>query len=109
MAFHAVVHEISRSLYPEEFDTAVAKNGQVITMSAAGDALTSKMKIQAISFSHSAAATAILNTTTVAEIARLQVTTSKLTEELVFPFGLIVDGILAQTLSAGVLTVYLAP
>ena len=88
---------------------AVAKNGQVITMSAAADALTGKMKIQAISLSHSAAANAILKTTTAAEIARLQVTTSELTKELVFPSGLIVDGILAQTLSAGVLTVYLAP
>ncbi len=88
---------------------AVTRKAQIIIMTAAADAVAGEMMIQGISLDHSAAANMVLQNTAGIEIARIHTTTTELTKEIMFPKGLIVEGILAQTLSAGVLTIYLMP
>jgi hypothetical protein len=88
---------------------AVTRKAQVIIMTAAADAVAGEMMLQGISLDHSAAANMVLQNTAGIEIARIHTTTTELTKEIMFPKGLIVEGILAQTLSAGVLTIYLMP
>lgn len=87
---------------------AVTNKGNRIIMTAANDAVTGKMAIQSIVLDHTAAANAILQNTASEEVARLRVTTTKLTNQLTFDPCLIVDGIKASTLSAGQLTIYTA-
>jgi len=89
---------------------AVTRKGQVIVMSAAADAVTdTNLMVQGISLDHSVAANCIMQDTAGVEVARIHVTTTELTKEIMFPKGIILDGIKAQTLSAGIVTVYLMP
>lgn len=88
---------------------AVTRKAQTITMTAASDAVTGKMRIQSITMDHTAAASFVLQDTASVEIARGHITATLLTLQLIYPKGLIVDGIKASTLSAGQLAIHLMP
>lgn len=88
---------------------AVTRKAQTITLTAANDAVTGKMMIQSITMDHTDAASFVLQDTKSVEIARGHITTTVLTLQLVYPKGLIVDGIKASTLSAGQLAIHLMP
>lgn len=86
---------------------AVTRKGQVIVLGAAADAVVGKIKVQSITLDHTAAAAASLTDSADVVIAALRTTSSKLTEQLIFPCPIIVDGIKAGALSAGTLTVHI--
>ena len=85
---------------------AVTRYGNVIEMTAAADALTGKFELIAAQLEGSAAANAIVQNTATRPMLRLRTTTTILRDWIEFPGGLIVDGLIAQTLSAGTLTFY---
>lgn len=82
--------------------------GNTIKMTAAADAVTGQFKIQSILLDHSAAATCSITDTAGHVIAAFRTTASKLSEQIVFPKGIIVEGIIAAGLSAGTLYIHLA-
>jgi hypothetical protein len=86
---------------------AVTNNGNRIVLGAAADAVTGRMKIQAIVLDHTAAITCVLQDTASKEIASFRTTATELSKQLTFPCGLWVEGIKASTLSAGQVTIYL--
>jgi hypothetical protein len=85
---------------------AVTNKGNRISMTAAADAVTGKIGIASVCLDHTAAATLILQNTANEEVFRGRTTTTRLTEQWCFNPPLIVDGIKASTLSAGVVTMY---
>lgn len=86
---------------------AVTRDGQIIKMTAADDAVTGRIKIQAIILDHTAAVAAAVVNTAGNHIVALRTTSSKLTEEIVFPCPIISEGVKASALSGGTLTVVL--
>lgn len=86
---------------------AVTTNGRVIKLAAAADAVTGAMIIQSITLVHTGAANAVVTDTAGQPLDGFQVTTSMLADHHEYPKGLPVQGIIAATLSAGILYVQL--
>jgi hypothetical protein len=79
---------------------AVTRKGQIIKLGATNDAVAENLKIQAIVLEHSAAAAATLVDTAGVAVAHIRVAANDLFDELVFPCGIIVNGIKASALTA---------
>lgn len=86
---------------------AVTRYDNVIEMTAAADALAGKFDIIAVQLEGAAAANAIVQNTATRAQFRLRTTTTVLRDWIEFPGGIVVNGLLAQTLSGGTLTFYL--
>lgn len=86
---------------------AVSRKGNVITMTAAADAVTGKFMIAAAVLDHTVAANAVVQNTASEAMFTLRTTASILRDSMTWPEGIIVDGIKASTLSAGTLYIYL--
>ena len=86
---------------------AVTQNGRVIVLGAAADAVTGPLVIQSITLDHTGAANAIVSDTAGQHLDAFHVTTSVLSDHHVYPEGLAMEGIIADTLSAGTLYVQL--
>lgn len=79
---------------------AVTRKGQIIKLGAASDAVTGKMRIQAITLEHSAAANVVLVDTANQPVAQLRVAANDLFDEIFYPNGIIVDGIKVSAMTA---------
>lgn len=84
-----------------------SSTGQAIKLGAAADAIVGKHAIQSIRLEHSAAANAVLTETAGATIAALRIGAAG-ADTISFSPPVIVDGVIAATLSAGTVYVYLA-
>lgn len=85
---------------------AITGVGQVLKFAALNDAKTGLIKVQSLVLSHSAAATATVTDTAGNPIASLAVTTSNLVCQIIFPKGILVNGLKVSALSAGAVTAY---
>ena len=79
---------------------AISRYGQVIKFGASADAITDRVKIQAITLEHSAAANAVFTDTAGHPVATLRVAANDLMDQVVFPKGIMVDGLIATALTA---------
>ena len=86
---------------------AVTRSGNTIRMTAANDEVAGLIKVQAVTLEHTAAANASLGDSAGFVHDRLQVTTSKLTDQHVYPKGIFLQGVKATVLSAGTLLIHI--
>lgn len=85
---------------------AVTNNGNRVIMTAAADAITGKFRLHSALLDHTAAATCVLQDAAGARIASFRNTTGTLSQQIFFPENFWVDGVTAQTLSAGTVTLF---
>ena len=86
---------------------AITGVGQVLKFAAQNDAKTGLIKVQSLVLSHSAAATATVTDNAGNPIASLAVTTSNLVCQIIFPKGILVNGLKVSALSAVAVTAYI--
>lgn len=86
---------------------AVTRSGQTIRMTGANDEVTGNHKVLDIQLDHSGAANASLGDSADFIHARIQTTTSRLCDQMIFPKGLMMNGIKAVALSAGTLIIHI--
>lgn len=86
---------------------AVTRSGNTIRLAAANDAVTGLIRVRDIQLDHTAAANASLADTAGFVHARIQTTATRLCDQMIFPCGLLMDGIKATALSAGTLIVHI--
>jgi len=86
---------------------AVTRSGDSIVLTAANDAVTGKLCIQAMQLEHTAAANAVIQNTAGGQIGSLRTTTSVLRDFIEFPKGYIANGIKVSTLTGGTVTIFL--
>lgn len=87
---------------------AVTYKGNMLLFAAAADAVTGQKFVQAATLDHSAAAAATLTDTAGVAFCTLRVGAGLAPDRMYFDPPILVDGIIASALSAGVLRVYLA-
>ena len=86
---------------------AVTRVGQVINCTAAADAVTGMMNIQAVVLDHTAASAALVRDTAGNDVLALRATAAPFTQVVTFPLGLMVNGLVVNALSAGTIKFFL--
>ena len=86
---------------------AVTYVDNTIVMTADNDALALKCELIGMQLEHTAAANAIIQDTAGHAIGTLRTTTSVLRDHQEWPKGIVVNGLVVETLSAGTVTFFL--